>query len=352
MKRTSKAHSTRTKHGFTLVELLTVIAIIALLIGILMPALQSARNQAKNVKTRAIQKAISDGLEMFRGNNERDFRETNGYPPSAAVEDKWSPDVSGEERIFGAHWLPFYLMGLDFNGYISKRDVPKDLLSDPDTNYPKWYKVDAYNNEPLPRQDLYIDPQGIDIVKTEELPGTNDTGTGYQHAMSMPVIVDPFGYPILYYAANAAAGKKALAYPAIYMDGSGPGGDQDISPWTGVYCFEDNALFTGKCLGVDGGSCVYSGHAFNGDPINPHPIQHFGPDLQSINHVSLVEQIAQYPDTFMNYITNKKVFDSTYDEDHKDRTRILPVRKDSFLLMSTGRDGEWGTNDDVNNFSD
>lgn len=77
------AATSRKTRGFTLIEILVVVAIIALLISILLPSLRTAREEAKAVACQSGLKQIMLGLHMYQ----TDY--SGSLPPSVWSETDW-----------------------------------------------------------------------------------------------------------------------------------------------------------------------------------------------------------------------------------------------------------------------
>lgn len=88
------------KTGFTLVELLAVIAIIMILIGFLMPALKSTRARASMTKCMNNLKQIGIALHIYAIDNDGDF------PPWASWGSKLYPNYVDDENVFDCPRVP------------------------------------------------------------------------------------------------------------------------------------------------------------------------------------------------------------------------------------------------------
>jgi len=331
MKRVSNNQHSR--HGFTIIELLTVMSIIIILIGLLVPSLNRVKRYSMDVKQRAQFHSIAIALDLFNA-------EFDGYPNSDAMDD----DPVTPKNYCGAMKLAEALVGQDLKGFNPASRFRRSGFGTAAPTigmpYPPYNTcggaVDAAcYNENIRSRKMYLQLENANayLIKDIYVPA-NISAAGYtNHTGFDPctyVLCDSYnrvtnkttgkkiGMPILYYKADSTKLKHPL--PADLPADMKTNNDAGMY----IYSFYDNQDI------IDMGLPWFAGPS--------HPLASSGGTTagKNVNSPPLA-----WPSLFYDIIRDKKI--STGDR---------PVRADSYILMSAGFDGEYGTKDDIYNFGD
>jgi prepilin-type N-terminal cleavage/methylation domain-containing protein len=311
----------RKKSGFTIVELLTVLAIITMLVGLLVPALNLVKNIAKETKQRAQLTTIGLALSAFR--NEDDFGD---YPPSSWVTPPAEPgDYCGAQKLAEA-LLGWDLVGVhpdthwQADGKNNKPYMTGGVLYAPD----QYFFYDTTNPIEMDKRiSPYLELATANAFRLGVNPNRPDPEGLFDNPLPLAplngdtfVICDVFGVkkinitqpgppvtvyksfmagtPILYYRANTS-GKTVRE----------------------IYNVRDNVPLTTQLKSIADGK--------------DHPLGNFARGY---------EFFYGNPATgVIGYIQDPKITASP-----------RPYRPDSYLLISAGLDGLYGTEDDIRNF--
>jgi prepilin-type N-terminal cleavage/methylation domain-containing protein len=290
--------------GFTLVEVLTVIAIITILIGLLIPSLNIVRRMGYEAKQRVQLSTISMALVTFKG-------DYGDYPPS-----NWTP-APFTGNYCGAQKLAEALLGRDLLGFNPQSNWS---ATDP-TFYPLPGSIpDAlFEANMNRRKGHYLDLASVNVFRlgniSPEKPGLYTVNTSNPLEPDTFVICDEYGRqnitmpngdvikagaPVLYYKADAT--KKNMR---------------------SIFNLDDNA-------GIIEYKEQYDGRTH---PLGSGPYDPFG------NGVDYFYGTLDIADGLYGYIQDPRV-----------TTTPWPYKADSFILISAGFDGMYGTDDDITNF--
>jgi len=274
------------KAAFTIIELLTVMSIIVILIGVLVPALNNVRKFAQKVKQMAQLHSIEAAIELF--NNEND-----GYPPSGALDGAGQP-------YCGAMKLCEAMMGRDLLGFHPDSAFRADGMDNA-----------GINNIYLPTDDNlkarlgpYLQFENANAYMLAKIYGTGQTAPFQENSF---VLCDVYtrqmrtgektGMPILYYKAETSNNLHDPNTAPTPQDNMG-----------NIYNYWDN-----------------------------HALVNLGKPWEEAGKAtthSLSEPARFYRNTRNDKITMMR----------------RPYRSDSYILLSAGYDGEYGTADDICNF--
>jgi prepilin-type N-terminal cleavage/methylation domain-containing protein len=328
--------------AFTLVELMVVVAIIAVLISILLPSLAAVRIQVKVATTRTTISVLETGIQAFQP----DTRCGGSLPPSAAPPTTVSKFINGEitnpftgenEPIQGASLLLWALAGADFLGTPGFQDLDGDGTWANNTANGRFtppsapaglYAINDSNNQPgYVRSGPFIE---ISKMKLPQPVDPSDLTRGFvvpaakvNPTIASPCFLDAFDQPILYYRANTT--RSLMVGTAV--------GAANL----GIYNMVDNMDITGL-------AGTYSGMDF-GRGFVATDIYHFAAiPGEGADQSKTAQQVLDAMRNPANRCFSRTVWNPNVVATPR------PYNDNSYILLSAGPDGVFGTPDDIANF--
>jgi prepilin-type N-terminal cleavage/methylation domain-containing protein len=306
--------------GFTIVELLTVMGVIAVLIGLLVPALALVKDYSKRIQQKAQFHGIDVGLEMYK-------TEFGSYPRSDDNALIPPHPILDNSTYCGANKLAEAMVGLDMIGFHPSSDFRSDGMNEVVDKLGTSVILNVYDTSRAPgdtwmdgdeninaRKGPFLDLENANAFRMDEV---------YAVALDPPFVAnfDPLGtggmFPLVlcdvYAQKRSGTGSKKTGTPILYFRARTNYTQQNYTrdgDYTNdIYNLDDNLNLID--LGMPNDGRVYT----------------------------MADPTTDIYEKFENMIINDQV------------TSIRrPYRADSFILISAGKDGDFGTADDIFNF--
>ena len=301
-----KREKTHNKTGFTLVEILTTIAIIAILLGFLIPALNMVQKSAMTAKQKAQFHGIEIAMETFS-------TDIGDYPPSAWDTTRYgfySASQRLAEAMVGQDGFGFHP---DSELYASGQDsMGNDLYA------PAVDLTDPANSGNLSaRKGPYLELENANAVKLSNLYGSANLNS----------LVDTFILADMYKITKNAATGKLTGSPILYYRADRSKILHDATDYVTMNnstynAYDSTGTFTAKAIAYLKPLSTKTGY----HPLCP---------LSGAGGESLFYEQTLNPNFPGDPITH---------------IGARPYRSESFILQSAGPDSLYGTADDVFNF--
>mgnify|MGYP000890131821 FL=1 len=304
------------RSGLTLVEILVVVGVIAILAGMLLPAISMVRRTAREAKQKVQFTAIDLALATFKNDH-------GDYPPSDRY--TWLEETAQTENSSGAQKLAEALLGWDLLGFHPDSGFRADGMN-------RWpYRVGTMTHtagtyflydrtvdrDMDRRRSRYLD---LDTANTVRLgvSGGNDGlfnlgAVGVSLAPETFVLGDAFGKGKEVVLRDGK--RKRAGLPVLYYRANATGKARED-----VYDNRDNDYLV---VAKEQTDLTQRGSA---------PARAQG---------NLWNPLAGAVSTFYDNITDWRASTDSF---------RVPHKPDSYILISAGNDGFYGTDDDIYNF--